>query len=117
MTTREAQEDRRAGEKRPRQCGQVRDLKGVVEREKAVIGAFLSLKEPSRQMVAEAAAAGYYEPEQLNGLKYPRLQILTIADLFAGKQLEYPKYATATFKKAPRRRKGPEPEDTQGNLL
>ena len=97
--------------------GQVRDLKGVVEREKAVLGAFLSLKEPSRQMVAEAAAAGYYEPEQLNGLKYPRLQILTIADLFSGKQLEYPKYATATFKKAPRQRKGPEPEDTQGNLL
>ena len=97
--------------------GQVRDLKGVVEREKAVIGAFLSLKEPSRQMVAEAAAADYYKPEQLNGLKYPRLQILTIADLFAGKQLEYPKFATATFKKAPRQRKGPEPEDTQGNLL
>ena len=97
--------------------GQVRDLKGVMEREKAVIGAFLSLKEPSRQMVAEAAAADYYKPEQLNGLKYPRLQILTIADLFAGKQLEYPKFATATFKKAPRQRKGPEPEDTQGNLL
>ena len=96
---------------------QVRDLKGVVEREKAVLGAFLSLKEPSRQMVAEAAAADFYEPEQLNGLRYPRLQILTIADLFAGKQLEYPKFAPATFKKAPRQRKGPEPEDAQGNLL
>jgi site-specific DNA-methyltransferase (adenine-specific) len=96
---------------------QVRDLKGVVEREKAERGVFITLKEPTRPMVGEASAAGFYEPELLNGLKFPRLQILTIADLLAGKKLEYPLYGTATFKKAPRKRKGPEPEDTQGNLL
>ncbi|AEB09668.1 DNA methyltransferase [Desulfobacca acetoxidans] len=96
---------------------QVRDLKGVLEREKAALGAFLTLKEPSRQMLAEAAAAGYYEPEQLNGLKFPRLQVLTIADLLAGKQLEHPKFGAATFKSAPKQRKGPVPEDTQKNLL
>jgi site-specific DNA-methyltransferase (adenine-specific) len=89
----------------------------VVEREKAEIGIFITLKEPTRPMVGEAVAVGYYQPEQLNGLKYFRLQILTIADLLRGKQLQFPKFATATFKKAPRQRKGPEPEDTQGNLL
>jgi len=96
---------------------QVRDLLGVVEREKAVIGAFLTLKEPSRPMLAEAAAAGFYEPEHLPGRTYPRLQIRSIADLLAGKDLEYPKYAPATFKKAPRQHKGPTPEESQGNLL
>lgn len=96
---------------------QIRDLKGVLEREKAVIGAFLTLKEPSRQMLAEAAAAGFYEPESLPGKRYPRLQVLSIADLLAGKTLEYPRYSTVTFKKAPRQSKGPSPEETQGNLL
>ena len=96
---------------------QVRDLLGVVEREKAVIGAFLTLKEPSRQMLAEAAAAGFYEPEFLPGQRYLRLQVLSIAELLAGKDLDYPKYAPATFKKAPRQHKGPTPEESQGNLL
>jgi hypothetical protein len=48
----------------------------------------------------------------------PRLQILTIAELFAGKKLEYPQWAPAsTFKKAARRRKGPSDEERQGGLL
>ncbi len=99
---------------------QIRDLKGVIDREKAVMGAFLTLKEPTRGMGAEAAAAGFYEPEALPGKKYPRLQILTISDLLAGKKLEYPSLgpgSAATFKKAPRRRKGKAPEENQGNLL
>ncbi|MEW6388125.1 MAG: DNA methyltransferase [Thermodesulfobacteriota bacterium] len=96
---------------------QVRDLKGVIDREKAVIGVFLSLKEPTKPMWAEAAGAGFYEPESLPGQKFPRLQILTIADLLAGKALEYPRLATATFKRAPRQRKGPAPAEGQGELL
>ena len=66
---------------------QVRDLKGVMEREKAVIGALITLKSPTRQMRDEAAAARHYEPESLPGQRFPRLQILTIAELFAGKTL------------------------------
>ena len=99
---------------------QIRDLKGVIEREKAVIGAFLTLKEPTKPMGAEAASAGFYEPESLPGKKYPRIQILTIADLLFGKRLEYPYLgpgSQATFQKAPRKRKGPTPEENQGNLL
>lgn len=97
---------------------QIRDLKGVIEREKAAIGAFLCLHEPTKPMWSEAAAAGFYEPESLPGQKYPKLQILTISDLLAGKNLLYPRYApAATFKRAPRKKKGPAPEDTQGQLL
>lgn len=99
---------------------QIGDLRGIMEREKAVIGAFLSLKEPTRAMRVEAAAAGFYEPESLPGKKYPKLQLLTITDLLAGKKLEYPDLgpgSAATFKKAPRKRKGPAPEDNQGRLL
>jgi site-specific DNA-methyltransferase (adenine-specific) len=99
---------------------QIGDLRGVMEREKAVIAAFLTLKEPTKPMTTEAASAGFYEPETLPGKKYPRLQILTIADLLFGKKLEYPYLgpgSQATFKKAPRQRKGPAPEENQGNLL
>ena len=38
----------------------------------------------------EEAAAGFYVPERFPELRFPRLQILTIAELFAGRQLEYP---------------------------
>jgi site-specific DNA-methyltransferase (adenine-specific) len=96
----------------------MRDLIGVVEREKAVIGAMLTLKSPTRPMCQEALGAGFYEPECLPGLKFPRIQILTIADLFAGKTLAYPRLnPEATFKAAPRRRKGPTPEEQQRGLL
>jgi len=97
---------------------QIRDLKGVLEREKAAIGAFISLSAPTAPMVQEAATAGFYQPEHLPGLEFPRLQTLTIGELLAGKRLEYPRIAPdVTFKKAPRQRKGPAPEDKQNNLL
>lgn len=97
---------------------QVRDLKGVLEREKAAIGALISLKPPTRDMKQEAAAAGFYVPEPFPEHRFPRIQILTIAELFAGKKLEYPQWAPpSTFKKAARRRKGPSDEERQGGLL
>ncbi len=95
---------------------QIRDLKGVLEREKAAIGVLITLKSPTRQMREEAAATGFYEPEGLPGERYPRLQILTIAELFAGQTLQYPRLGSGTFKKAPRKTKGPSPEEKQGEL-
>jgi NACHT-associated inactive restriction endonuclease len=38
----------------------LRDLRGVVEREKAQIGVLLSLQAPTKPMRTEAAAAGFY---------------------------------------------------------
>jgi len=93
-------------------AAQVRDLKGVLEREQAALGCLLTLKPPTKPMREEAAAAGFYEPEFFPGHRFPRLQILTIAELFAGKQLEYPRFApSGTFKRAARQRKdGPQQE-------
>jgi site-specific DNA-methyltransferase (adenine-specific) len=96
----------------------VQQLKGAMEQEKAQIGAFITLKPPTKPMKEEAASAGFYVPEQFPEHRFPRLQILTIAELFAGKKLEYPQWApSSTFKKAARRRKGPSDQERQGELL
>lgn len=88
----------------------VRDLKGVMDREKAPIGVFLTLEPPTRPMVAEAASAGSYE---LGGRQYPRLQIMTIEQALAGTPLAIPLVDTgAAFKRAAR-----EPTGNQGSLL
>ncbi|MDP8218159.1 MAG: DNA methyltransferase [Candidatus Theseobacter exili] len=92
---------------------QVRDLKGVLEREKAVIGAFITLQKPTKPMKEEAAAAGFYIPEYYPDKHYPKLQILTIEELLKGKKLDYPPMAPATFKKAQRKQKGEDPEQLQ----
>jgi DNA modification methylase len=82
---------------------QVRDLVGVLTREKAEIGVFLSFEEPTKPMLREAAEAGLYK--STDGTTYPRLQILTIQQILEGKQPDYPLHRRdATFKKAPRSR-------------
>ena len=58
----------------------VRDLKGVLDREKAEIGLFVTLEEPSGPMHLEATTAGVYHSE-LSGRDYPRVQVLTIREL------------------------------------
>ncbi|HZQ90469.1 MAG TPA: site-specific DNA-methyltransferase [Terriglobales bacterium] len=80
---------------------QVRDLRGVIEREKAEIGALICLEEPTAPMKKEAAEAGLYKSEGV-GKQYPRLQILTIEELLNGKELQYPRLLEVTFKKAPK---------------
>lgn len=66
----------------------IRDLRGVIEREQAAIGLFITLTPPTDGMVTEALKAGKYKHP--SGREYPRLQILTIADLLAGKRPELP---------------------------
>jgi len=82
----------------------VRDLIGVLEREKAAIGALITLREPTKPMLTEAAAAGFYESRDFPG-RYPRLQILTIEELLAGKKIQYPNHRVVTFAKAERKTK------------
>jgi DNA modification methylase len=78
----------------------VRDLRGVVEREKAAIGVLLAFDEPTRAMRTEAASAGFYTSPWG---KHQRLQILTIEDLLTGKTLDRPPaQASVTFKRAPK---------------
>lgn len=67
----------------------VRDLRGVMERENAAIGVLLSRRPPTQAMKAEAAEAGSFYAENV-GRMIQRLQIVTLADLFAGKGVEFP---------------------------
>jgi len=95
-------------------AAQVRDLQGVLDTEKATIGCLITLKPPTRPMREAAAAAGFYTSELFPEKRFPRLQILTIAELFAGKQLDYPRWVPPkTFKKAVRRYKGPTPKEQE----
>lgn len=60
----------------------VRDLIGTINNEKAELGVFISLREPTRKMREAAITAGYFETPL--GEKYQKLQIYTISDFFNG---------------------------------
>ena len=80
----------------------VRDLRGVVDREGAAIGALISMAEPTKAMRSEAASGGWYEATAW-GTKHPRIQLLTVAELLEGKRIDMPPSRDLrTFKKAPK---------------
>jgi site-specific DNA-methyltransferase (adenine-specific) len=81
--------------------GDIRDLNGVLVREKAEIGAFLTLKPATKDMTKEALSSGHYESTHFG--RYPKVQIITIEGLLKGEKLKYPDTgADGTFKKATR---------------
>jgi site-specific DNA-methyltransferase (adenine-specific) len=85
----------------------VRDLRGVLDREKAAIGILISLQPPTAPMETEAASVGFYE-HKTNKQKFPRLQLRTVKELMEGKGIERPTSAASldeTFKKAPESKK------------
>jgi len=83
--------------------GDIATLKGDMEREKAKIGVFITLEEPTRPMKEEAVSAGFYEPEYIGDKKYPKVQILTIEEILEEKKINYPRVMIeATFKDAKR---------------
>ena len=67
----------------------IRDLRGVVEREKAALGLFITLEEPTRDMQSEAAGSGLFHSE-LWDRSYSRIQIRTIADMLGGRRFDLP---------------------------
>ena len=81
---------------------EVRDLIGVLDREKAQIGVYISFAEPTKPMLREAAEAGFYT--SADGSRYPKVQLLTVKDLLEGnKRVERPLHVRdVTFKQAPR---------------
>jgi site-specific DNA-methyltransferase (adenine-specific) len=87
----------------------IRDLGHVVEREKAKIGLFITLTAPTKPMQTEAVKAGFYETPYG---KFPKIQILTIEELFKGKKPQLPWRDPDSFRQARR-------EDTtqQGRLF
>lgn len=82
------------------QRGDIGQLRGTIERESAAIGVFITLEEPTQPMLAEATSAGFYSSPGW-GQTYPRIQILTIAELLRGVEVKMPP-AHGTFKQAPR---------------
>src|SRR5207302_9922443 len=80
--------------------GDIRDLKGTLQRENAAIGVFITLEPPSRDMIAEAVSAGFYYSPGWNQ-NYPRIQILTIEELLHNAEVKMPPQF-GTFKQAQR---------------
>lgn len=86
----------------------VRALAGVREREKADIGVLITLQEPTKAMRKDAATGDTYTSPQ--GKRFPRVQVLTIEELLAGRGIDYPRLTggDATFRRAPRAAKAKE---------
>jgi len=76
----------------------IRDLAHVVDREKAKMGLFITLSEPTDPMSKEALKEGYFETG--SGGKYLKLQIVTIAALLVGKTPDLPPLDATAFAKA-----------------
>lgn len=89
----------------------IRDLHSAMEREKAPFGVFICTGLPTKPMEREAASVGQWQNEY-TGRSHPRLQILTLAELFKGKRPDIPWVDASVMKSAKR-------EDTsrQGSLL
>lgn len=79
----------------------LRDLRGVIDREKADIGVLLSFEKATKAMRTEAASAGFYTSPWG---QHARLQLFTVAELLSGATIDYPKTAgvNQTYKVAPR---------------
>ncbi len=82
---------------------QVRDLLGVMDLQEAAIGVFICIEEPTAPMRRAAADAGVFQTKTVAGSSHPRLQILTIEELLAGKRIDMPaQQDIRSFKQAPK---------------
>jgi DNA modification methylase len=78
---------------------QVRDLIGTMQRDNAPLGVFLTLEEPSKPMLVEAAGAGVFYSE-VSKREYPRVQIFTIRELLDGRRPALPLLVLPTYQQA-----------------
>jgi len=75
-------------------------LAQVMDREKASMGVFVTAQHPTTAMERDAAAVGRFEGEW--GRTYPKLQIITLAELFQGKKPQIPFIDPSSIKRAKR---------------
>jgi len=82
---------------------QVRDLVGVITREKAEIGVLISFEQPTAAMRKEAASGGFFKS---SWGQHPKVQLLTVEELLDGKTVDMPRTegTNKTLKRAPRRK-------------
>jgi site-specific DNA-methyltransferase (adenine-specific) len=87
------------------QAKDIRELNHVVEREKAVIGIFVTLEEPSKPMRDEAAQAGSWHSE-LYDKSYAKIQIITAKEILEDeKKPDLPPLISEQYRKAERMQK------------
>jgi hypothetical protein len=67
----------------------VRDLLGTVETQKAQMGLLITMVQPTKGMVGAVDHAGSYV-WPVNGQTFPRVQIITVPDLLAGRRPNLP---------------------------
>jgi DNA modification methylase len=65
--------------------GDIRDLRGTMEREKAVLGVFITLKEPTKDMLKEAIQAGTYQNESMSQ-PTDKIRIVTAREIIEDKK-------------------------------
>ncbi len=90
----------------------IRDLAGTVEREKAAMGLFITLEEPTRAMRLEAANSGFYHSKVWQR-DFPKIQIRTVEDLLKGQGFQLPSYSSM-YRAAEKMTGG---EDLQGDMF
>lgn len=79
----------------------IRDLHSAMERERAPFGVFITAALPTAPMEREAAAVGVWR-NAYTGRDHPRLQILTLAELFRGRRPDIPWVDPTVQKSIPR---------------
>lgn len=67
----------------------VRDLGGTVEAQEATLGVLITQHEPTRGMLDAVHHGGVYT-HPATGEQFPRLQVITVAELLAGKRPSMP---------------------------
>jgi site-specific DNA-methyltransferase (adenine-specific) len=72
----------------------IREHIAVVARQKAAMGVFITLSEPTSDMIKEAKTEDPYMMKALR-LKFPKIQIVTIEQLLRGIKAELPETASA----------------------
>ena len=77
----------------------VRDLRAVIEREKAEMGVLVSLGDPTGPMRVEAASAGFIQTA--HGV-FPRIQLAPVSELFSGVKPRLPMAAPLDQLRPPR---------------
>jgi site-specific DNA-methyltransferase (adenine-specific) len=84
------------------QARDIRELKAVVERERAAIGVFVTLEEPSKPMRDEAVQAGVWHSDLYNK-DFPAIQIITAKEIIEdAKQPHLPPLIAPQYRKAER---------------
>lgn len=68
----------------------LRDLRGTMEREKAVSGILITLEPPTNPMKKEIADAGRWTSSLFPDRSFPLLQVITATELLEGKLAELP---------------------------